>query len=394
MNSRGLVRVALVVPHIFMHREILSSVIFSPGFLAMSLAKNLSSLDGIEVTLFSPGPVDTTVTNISADLSLFEEELAGRGDSYTDLLRKHPFTFVSLARQVQSELIAKAYDLANKGEFDIVHIYTNEEELGMAFASLCQVPVVFTHHDPFNFLIRYKSVMPKYKHLNWLSVSDAQRQSMPEDTNWLGTIYHGIDEPELMPVDNPTGDYFAYLGRIVEPKGVHLAIQAVKKFNLTAKEPIKLKLAGKHYGSGENDSYWADKIEPELGGLIEYVGFIDNSSDKREFLGNAKALIVPSLFDEPFGVVSIESMACGTPVVALDSGALSEVIDNGKTGFVISKGDYPLNEDAIISDMTNKLQGVDSLSRGVCRESYQSRFTAQMMASQHLDAYRRLLENN
>lgn len=394
MNSRGLVRVALVVPHIFMHREILSSVIFSPGFLAMSLAKNLSSLDGIEVTLFSPGPVDTTVTNISADLSLFEEELAGRGDSYTDLLRKHPFTFVSLARQVQSELIAKAYDLANKGEFDIVHIYTNEEELGMAFASLCQVPVVFTHHDPFNFLIRYKSVMPKYKHLNWLSVSDAQRQSMPEDTNWLGTIYHGIDEPELMPVDNPTGDYFAYLGRIVEPKGVHLAIQAVKKFNLTAKEPIKLKLAGKHYGSGENDSYWADKIEPELGGLIEYVGFIDNSSDKREFLGNAKALIVPSLFDEPFGVVSIESMACGTPVVALDSGALSEVIDDGRTGFVVSKGDYPLNEEAISSDIAHRLQSVDLLDRDVCRSDYQSKFTAQMMASQHLDAYRRLLENN
>lgn len=385
---------ALVVPHIFMHREILPSVIFSPGVLAISLAENLSSLDNVEVTLFSPGPVDTTVTNISTDLTLFEEELAGRGDSYTDLLRKHPFTFVSLARQVQSELIAKAYDLANKGEFDIVHIYTNEEELGMAFASLCQVPVVFTHHDPFNFLIRYKSVMPKYKHLNWLSVSNAQRQSMPDDTNWAGTIYHGIDEPELTPVDNPTGDYFAYLGRIVEPKGVHLAIQAVKKFNLTAKEPIKLKLAGKHYGSAENDNYWADKIEPELGELIEYVGFIDNPPDKREFLANAKALIVPSLFDEPFGVVSIESMACGTPVIALDSGALSEVIDNGKTGYVINKGSCPLDEDVIASDMADKLQSVDSLGRSVCRESYQSKFTAQMMASQHLDVYRRLLENN
>lgn len=394
MSSRELVRVALVVPHIFMHREILPSVIFSPGALAMSLAESLSFLDGVEVTLFSPGPVDTTVPNITADLSLFEEELAGRGDSYTDLLRKHPFTFVSLARQVQSELIAKAYDLANKGEFDIVHIYTNEEELGMAFASLCQAPVVFTHHDPFNFLIRYKSVMPKYKHLNWLSISDAQRQSMPEDTNWLGTIYHGIDEPELTPADDPTGDYFAYLGRIVDPKGVHLAIQAVKKFNLTAEKPIKLKLAGKHYGSGENDGYWADKIEPELGELIEYVGFIGNPADKREFLANAKALIVPSLFDEPFGVVSIESMACGTPVVALDSGALSEVIDDGRTGFVVSKGDYPLDEENITSDLADKLQKVDSLSRDICRESYQSRFTAQMMAGQHLKAYRRLLENN
>ncbi len=386
-------RVALVVPHIFMHQEILPAVIFSPGVLALSLADNISRL-GAEVTLFSPGPVRTTVRNINADLSLFDKELAGRGDSYTDLLRKHPFTFVTLARQVQSELIAKAYEMANDGQFDIVHIYTNEEELGMAFASLCRVSTVFTHHDPFNFLVRYKSIMPKYRHLNWLSISDAQRGSMPKDTNWLATIYHGIDESALKPIDEPTGDYFAYLGRIVEPKGVHLAINAVQRYNQLSSSPVKLKIAGKHYGSTSNDHYWVDKIEPQLGEMVEYIGFIDNPSDKQDFLGNARALLVPSLFDEPFGVVSIESLACGTPVIALDSGALPEIIKSGETGFVVKKGGEALDEELIISNIVKCLTKIETIDRDDCRKDYLTRFTAEIMAAQHLAAYNRLLEDS
>ncbi|NCU41029.1 hypothetical protein EOL73_04740, partial [Candidatus Saccharibacteria bacterium] len=116
-------RVALVVPHIFMHRDILPSVIFSPGHLSLALASGLQA-SGVDVTLFTPGPVDTDVPNITADLSLFDQELAGRGeegDTYMDLLRKHPFTFVTLARQVQSELIAKVYAEANHNQYDIVH---------------------------------------------------------------------------------------------------------------------------------------------------------------------------------------------------------------------------------------------------------------------------------
>src|SRR5690348_15966568 len=105
-------KIGLVVPHIFLHKDILPHVIFSPGRLAIRLAEGLQDL-GAEVTLFSPGPVDTSVKTITADLSYFERELAGRGDTYLDLLKKHPFTFITLARQVQAEVIAKAYAMAN-----------------------------------------------------------------------------------------------------------------------------------------------------------------------------------------------------------------------------------------------------------------------------------------
>lgn len=388
-------RVGLVVPHIFMQREVLPKVIFSPGTLALELADGLSSLDA-EVTLFTPGTVVTKAQDITADLTLFEKELSARGDSYLDLLKKHPLTFVTLARQVQSELIAKAYKMANDDLLDIVHIYTNEEETALPFASLCSKPVVFTHHDPFNFLIRYKSIMPKYKHLNWVSISYAQRADMPVDTNWVGNVYHGHSDTVLRPVHNPSADYFAYFGRIIEPKGVHLAIKALKLYNASAKHPMKLKIAGKHYGDAEKNSYWETSVKTELGENIEYVGFIDSPEDKRYFLGNAAALVVPSIFSEPFGMVSIEALACGTPVVALNSGALSEVIDSGLTGFIVDKvvdTDGKLNESATAQAIADWLPQALRIDRAECRGSYEQYFTAEIMCRQYLTLYQKLATN-
>lgn len=382
MKNKSL-RVALVVPHIFMHREILPQVIFSPGHLALSLANGLAA-EGVDITLFTPGPVETKATNVTADLSLFERELKGRGDGYMDLLRKHPFTFITLARQVQSELVATAYAQANDGDYDVVHIYTNEEEIALPFASLCKKPVVFTHHDPFNFLVKYKNNFPKYKHLNWLSMSYAQRSGMPVDTNWVGNIYHGLNEPTLSPVENPTRDYVAFLGRIIHPKGVHLAIDAVETYNKTASKPLTLKIAGKHYAEESKDTYWREVIEPRLGKHVEYVGFIDTPEAKREFLGNAKTLLVPSLFDEPFGMVTLEAFACGTPVIALDSGALPEVIDDGITGYVVEKSE---DEKKIAEDLAKTLNKFDTIDPVACRSAYETSFTLETMVNEHIKVY-------
>lgn len=383
----GRVKLALVVPHIFMHRDILPNVIFSPGRLAISLADALSA-NGIDVTLYTPGPVKTRVKNINADLSYFEKELEGRGDSYMDLLRKHPFTFVTLARQVQGELIAKAYENANRGLHDVVHVYTNEEELGYTFARFCKQPVLFTHHDPFNFLVKYKNYLPKYRHLNWISMSYAQRKGMPDDTNWVGNVYHGLDDPKIIPVESPSRGYFAYLGRIIEPKGVHLAIKASKKYNQQATTKLPLKLAGKHYSEATKDTYWREIIEPELGDDVEYVGFLSNPEEKRNFLANAKALIVPSLFEEPFGMVTIEALACGTPVIALDSGALPEVVSQ-RAGIIVPKSD---DENAMIDGLAGAMSEIDKLDPRECRKLFEENFTIDKMADGHLEVYRSLIK--
>lgn len=388
MNLKSKLRVALVVPHIFLHRDILPNVIFSPGTLALELANGLSDYE-IDVTLFTPGPIGTTVPNINADMSYFESELAGRGDNYLDLLKKHPFIFASLARQVQAEVIAKAYAMTNDNKFDVVHIYTNEEDIALPFAKLCSKPVVFTHHDPFNFLVKYKNVFPKYTDLNWISISHAQRRTMPANTNWVGNTYHGVDSSEFKTcVDNKQRDYIAYIGRIIQPKGLHLAIAAVNEYNRTATKKLKLKIAGKHYTDYAKDNYWQEQILPMLGDDIEYVGFIKDIDQKNEFLGNAKALIIPSIFDEPFGMVMIEALASGTPIIGLDSGAIPEVI-TGKTGILVKKSE---DDNITINNLSVAIDKIENINRQDCRDDFEARFTLNRMCQSHADIYRQLTE--
>lgn len=367
----------------------LPNVIFAPAQLAISLAENLNA-NGHQVSLLSPGPIKTNTKNINADLSFFENELAVRGDDYLSLLKKHPFTFITLARQVQSELITNAIKMANDGKFDIIHFYTNEEELALPLSTLCKTPVVFTHHDPYNFQVKYKSLFPKYPHLNWISLSYSQRSGMPNDTNWVANIYNGIDENQLKPNYEPNGQYLAYLGRIISSKGVHLAIKAVQQYNKSRNSKIKLKIAGKHYSEHSKDNYWITKILPELADpYIEYVGYIKDVKEKQEFLGNARALIVPSVFEEPFGMVIIEAMACGTPVIGLDSGAIPEIIELTKSGILLSKQD---DESDTISNIVGALDKVKNISRQDCRHQFENHFTAKIMAEAHQELYFKLIK--
>lgn len=381
-------KIGILVPHIFMQDEILPNVIFAPARLAVDLADNLTGLNN-EVFLFTPGPVRTKAKNITADLSLFKAELHRRGDSFMDLLKKHPFTFITLARQIQSELIAKAYAMANAGELDIVHVYTNEEDTALPFAQLCAKPVVFTHHDPFNFLVKYKSVFPKYPQLNWISMSYAQRNGLPKNTNWVGNIYHGLPKNEY-DSSYTSGKYLAYMGRIIQPKGLHLTIAAVQKYNQTAKHKMKLKIAGKHYAGHKKDNYWQTKILPSLDDPnIEYDGYLKTTAQKQKFLAGAKALIMPSIYEEPFGMVMIESLACGTPVIGLNSGAIPEIIKNGQTGFLVQKSE---DENKTAQLIANTISKIDQIDRKACRQDFEQRFTSDRMAAEHLEVYKKLTQ--
>jgi len=378
-----------------MQRDILPGVIFSPGHLALELASGLQA-EGAEVTLYTPGPVDTPVRNVTADLRGFEAELEVRGDGYVDLLKKHPLVFVSLARQVQAELVARAFADANSDELDVVHVYANEEDIALPFARFSRVPVVFTHHDPFDLLVKYRRGYARYKDLNWISLSLAQRRGMPADTNWVGNIYHGLDGTAWQPAERASGEYFAYMGRIVESKGVHLAIAAVREYNrrwaALGRRPIPLKIAGKHYAEASKDTYWLRRIEPELGEDIEYLGHYVKTETKSQFLANARAVLVPSTFAEPFGMVLIEALACGSPVVGLDSGAIPEVIRDNETGFVVQKVMHgqKLDEDQTTSGLVDALEKIDGINRQVCRRDFESRFTLDRMVQNHKMLYERL----
>lgn len=379
-----------------MQDVVLPNVIFSPGNLAISLANGLCDT-GAEVTMYSPGVVSSRAANITADLSYFEHELKLRGDSYTTLMKKHPLTFVSLARQVQAEIIAKAFADANADTIDIVHIYTNEEDIALPFAQFCQKPVVFTHHDPFSLLVRYKNNFPKYKHLNWIALSESQKRSMPTDTNWVATIYHGIPVDQFEPNYSPKGDYVLFMGRIIDPKGTHLAIEAVKAFNsgVETTKKLKLKIAGRHYAGESKDTYWQEKVLPFIdNNEIQYVGFVNTHKQKQELLGNARALIMPSTFEEPFGMSAIESMACATPVISLDRGALPELIQNGINGTAVPfiQVDRAIDEGETVKGLVRALSGVGDISRHTCRTVFESQFTADRMCQEYKDTYMHLVD--
>ncbi len=206
---------------------------------------------------------------------------------------------------------------------------------------------------------------------------------MPGNTNWVGNIYHGLPEDQYKPNYKPIGNYTAYLGRIIDTKGVHLAIEAVQEFNKTSAQKLKLKIAGKHYAEHKKDKYWQQTILPKLDDSnIEYVGFLKTTTEKQDFLGNAKALIMPSTFNEPFGMVMIEALACATPIIGLNSGAIPEVI-NKDNGILVSKG----TEAETIKNLAEAIKEIPKIDRKSCRQDFEGRFTSKRMAREYLAAY-------
>jgi len=205
-----------------------------------------------------------------------------------------------------------------------------------------------------------------------ISISNAQRRPMPP-VNWLGTVLHGLPEHILPYRQEPSGDYFAFLGRISPEKGPDKAIE------IAARTGVPLKMAAKIDAADQR--YWDQVIAPMVAEHpnVEFIGEI-NEFQKAEFLGNARALLFPICWPEPFGLVMIEAMACGTPVIALSHGSVPEVIDHGVSGFVVNT-----TEEAIAA-----ARSVGTLERHAIRKRFEQRFTAERMAKDYLAAYRRL----
>ena len=207
-----------------------------------------------------------------------------------------------------------------------------------------------------------------------VSVSDSQRRPMPR-LNWAATVLHGMPPALLTP--QPTGprDYFAFLGRISPEKGIESAIR------IAAAAGTRLKVAAK---IGEEDvQYHRDVVAPLLhGGNVEFLGEIDDSQ-KPAFLSGARALLFPIDWPEPFGLVMIEAMACGCPVIARRRGSVPEVMDDGVTGFIFE------TEDEAVAAL-GKLGTID---RAAVRRRFEQRWTARRMAEDYLALYRRLIES-
>jgi glycosyltransferase involved in cell wall biosynthesis len=219
------------------------------------------------------------------------------------------------------------------------------------------------------------ALFDEYDDVPLVSISNDQRRPIP-DADWQATVYHGLPR-DLHRFRERPGTYLAFLGRISPEKRVDRAIEIARQAGLP------LKIAAKIYP--EERAYYHESIEPLLGdcrSFVEFVGEVGGAA-KDEFLGNAKALLFPIDWPEPFGLVMIEALACGTPVVGWRNGSVPEIIDHGTTGYVVES----------IDEAVDAVAKIDRISRAACRRAFEARFHAGRMAREYVEVYRRLIQD-
>jgi len=255
-------------------------------------------------------------------------------------------------------------------EFDIVHFHT--DYLHFPLSRREQITHVTTLHGRLD-IPDLVPLHQEFRDMPVISISDGQREPLPW-ANWQATVYHGLPADMYQFRDEP-GSYLAFLGRVSPEKRVDRAIEIAKQVR------IPLKIAAKV--DRVDTDYFETVVEPLLRHpFVEFVGEI-GEGEKAEFLGNAYALLFPIDWPEPFGLVMIEAMACGTPVIAYRGGAVPEVMEEGHTGFIVEG----------LEDAVEAVRRVPELSRKRCREVFDQRFTAARMAHDYVQVYERLINS-
>ena len=259
-------------------------------------------------------------------------------------------------------LISLMYQEVVRKQFDIFHVHPVDRVLPLAY-TIRDTPVVYTLHDPI-FPWR-KEIFQLFRSSNqhYISISDSQRQPAP-DLPWAATIYNGIDLSRF-PFREKNGEYLLFVGRLVSQKGVADAIAAVEKNN----ERLLI------VGAPASGTYWDKHIRPHLSNTIRYEGMVPREK-LHEYYKNAKAFLFPIQWEEPFGLVMIEAMACGTPVIAFNRGSVPEVIKDGKTGFIVST----------VDEMSVAIKKIDQIDRRACRAHVEEHFGVERM----IDEYERV----
>ncbi len=307
---------------------------------------------GHEVTLFASGDSQTSARLVAP----IRESLRLGRKAHTPII-------------VTMMMLSRVYEKMAH-EFDIIHSHL--EYLTLPYAYQVTVPTVLTMHGRLD-LGDSSAILRLYRDMAYVSISDSQRRPVP-DINWVKTIYHAYPASCFEFNDKP-GDYFLYLGRISAEKKPEEAIRLARACHIPLKIAAKIDPLDKHY--------FEEHVKPLLDHpLIDYVGEVDELR-KVELLKNAKALLNTIDWPEPFGLVMIEALACGTPVIVRGCGSAPEVISDGKTGFICDSR----------LDFIKAIHNVEQLSRKTCREEFERRFSLGCMVDNYEELYYSLLGN-
>jgi glycosyltransferase involved in cell wall biosynthesis len=305
---------------------------------------------GHEVTLFASGDSQTQARLVA---------------SVPQALRLDPEVKDSLPYAIlQLEHVRKRLD-----EFDVVHFHSDYIHFPLV-RSLAADRTMTTMHGRLD-LRDYQALFAEFGDVPLVSISNHQRTPVP-GANWFGTVYHGLRASFCPFQRQPRGDYFAFLGRISPEKRPDRAIE------IATGAGVRLKIAAKVDVTDE--PYFRSHVQPLLSQPhVEFIGEI-TEHEKPAFLGNARALLFPIDWPEPFGLVVIESMSCGTPVIAWRSGSVPEVVDHGVTGWIVDS----------IESAVDAVRRVPQLDRHAVRARFDQRFSAERMARDYLKLYQKI----
>ena len=269
---------------------------------------------------------------------------------------------------VYSAMLARLAELAS--QFDVVHSHLNWVHIPLLHQ--LKVPFITTLHGRIDLPELVHCFEECFAEALYVSISDAQRAPLP-NAHWAGTVYHGIPEYLVKPSFAPEG-YLAFLGRICPEKGPETAIKLARAANLPLKIAAKVDKV--------DQAYFESRVKPLIDGkTVEYICEIDEWQ-KGDFLGQAGVLLFPICWPEPFGLVMVEAMACGTPVIGFRCGSVPELIEDGITGFVVDSYDEALRA----------IGRVKTVDRRQVRASFERRFTARRMAQDYIRIYQAVIE--
>ena len=253
-------------------------------------------------------------------------------------------------------------------EFDFIHSHI--DCLAYPVLRRIRTPHVTTLHGRLD-IPNLNALYREFREIPLVSISNYQRLPLSW-ANWQATVHHGLPE-SLLAFHEPPGEYLAFVGRISPEKGIEDAIAIARRAGMPLKIAAKVDRVDREY--------FQSSVRPLLDGRgVEFVGEI-GEDEKDSFLGNARALLFPVDWPEPFGLVMIEALACGTPVVARLSGAVPEVIHDGETGFVVRD----------TAEAVRAVASLDRIDRARCRAMFEERFTAARMARDYVDVYQMLI---
>ncbi len=301
-----------------------------------------------------------------------EVTLFASGDSLTKARLRAPCSQAlrldASCRDYQSPHVLELEMLMQEVErFDVIHFHT--DGMHFPYSRRLQVPTVSTLHGRLD-LPELHSLFREFAELSFVSISNSQRQPLPY-LNWAGTVYHGLPNNLLRFQPQRKGDYLAFLGRISPEKGPVDAIEIAKRAGKKIKIAAKVDAADRAYFASIAPHF----AQPH----VEFIGEI-NDQEKSEFLGNALALLFPIDWPEPFGLVMIEAMATGTPVIAFPRGSVPEVIEPGVSGYVVNS----------VAEAVRAVERLPKISRWRCRMEFEQRFSATRMARDYVSVYQRL----